>query len=1232
MNGALFQELCDSFLILRNENYSAFSRSGSQLGNQKTIKGTPDTFLLLPNGKYIFVEYSTNKSKGLQKLKDDVNKCLDEEKTGIKNDQISEIILCVNFKLKATEIESLRSLISDFRITLTIYTVDRLALELTLQHRDLVHNYLNLPFDSGQVVSIEKFIREYNSKSNGIATPLDNTFFYREAETRELKNSMQSNDLIIITGAPGVGKTRLALEGIKSFIKENDSFGAYCISNKHHPLLEDLYHQFDSKGKYILFVDDANRIDTFQQIISFYRSRKKGQFKVIITVRDYAFQEIYKLSNNLNLDRIEVKKFNDDQIKAIIESKPFEILNPDYQKEIIRISDGNPRIAIMSSLLAKQEQDISVLHDVSDLFETYFSTFINDDEQFSVDLNLKCLGLISFFFTIPFKDREVTDNILGKFEVSYSDFIATIDKLDNLELVEIQYENVKIPEQNLATYFFYRAFIKDELLSFELLLEEYFFSNTFRFRDSVIPANNTFGPERVMHKLTPFLESFLRKLESVDSERIYKFLNTFWFYLQDETLEFVYDQIKDIETPYSFKLKVTYKNNEFSSPHNENKIISLLGNFFYHTKNLKQAISLSFLYVRKKPEHVPELIHKIVGLLAFDKNDYQIRYYKQNTLFDFIVDGIESDEAFYGPIFFELCKTFLQYKFHHFKGGRKNSFIHYDYPIQNSIEVRSFRKKLWVTIEEKYSSFPNRAFSLLTSLKDSRRDINKGLMEHDLTFLVPIIYKYLDRESLMHAKYVHEKIRWLKRSNISHEDFEDLQLAFTNDIYKTFLKIDWNRFRDKEFYDFPDHREYDRLKESEIRDSFVFNSKEEIFSFYKNYEEIRNCAENDWNYNKVLDIVIHENISRDFNIGLKFLELIISSKNHLKFIPYRALIGQLNESDRISKVWSLIDSNRFENRSLWKLAFFDSLDDNSISSEHLQMFIEMIKETENVYINHFEKLARFQKIQPDFFEVLLETIVERNKDGGEIKMWTNFFNDYFIDLGENSVLIQEAYLQQDAFQQNFDYEGKGLLNILKSDSRFLVTYVERLMSKGRLSLSRESRKLSLIWEIDGIEKYLIEVFNLCAQSEPYYGILNHYCNTFFDDIKDEDTKQRAGEFIVHYARENNGDYKRMNIVVDIVRGSMNHLFEKILLQHISLNTDIDTFSRIWWRGNGGTYSGNVNIGDIEAADWRNIQAIVEKAPIKPELIPINNQIKRNVQYALKSADRERQRRFLERDW
>ena len=78
MNQAAFQELGDLFMISRDSDYNAFVCTGSQFGKQKTTKGTPDTFILTQDNKYIMVEYSTDETKREKKLLDDYEKCLTE--------------------------------------------------------------------------------------------------------------------------------------------------------------------------------------------------------------------------------------------------------------------------------------------------------------------------------------------------------------------------------------------------------------------------------------------------------------------------------------------------------------------------------------------------------------------------------------------------------------------------------------------------------------------------------------------------------------------------------------------------------------------------------------------------------------------------------------------------------------------------------------------------------------------------------------------------------------------------------------------------------------------------------------------------------------------------------------------------------------------------------------------------------------------------------------------------
>lgn len=1230
LNGAVFQELCDSFLTIRNNNYSAFSRIGSQSGKQKTTKGTPDTFLLLPNGKYIFVEYSTNISSGVKKLKDDILKCIDTSKTGIPTNQIVEIILCLNFNITTSEVQDLKNLLSDTRILLTLHTLDSLSLEIHLNHRDLAYQYLGLALDTGQIVSIDNFIKEYDRASKGIATPLNNKFLHREPELEQFRNAIDSVDFIILTGAPGVGKTKLAIETIKDFLTNNQSYQAYCVSYKSYNLLDDLYQYFNVEKDYLLFVDDANRIDAFEQIIGFFKANRNGKLKIIITVRDYAFHEIDRKCQEFSTQRIDLHKFTDEQIIDIIRSEPFEILNSNYYDKIVRISEGNPRLAIMISLYAKQVNNLDALNDVSDLFEKYFSTFIKDDGEFANPLNIRCLGIISFFYTIPYKNKEITESILEKFDISYNDFIDTIDKLDKLELAEIQFEHVKVPEQNLATFFFYKAFIKDNLLSFQVLLNNYFENYQNKFKDSIIPANNTFGPQNVMDKIKPELINYW-KLIREKNDKSFNFLQSFWFYLQDQTLEFTYQFIETFPKIEKTTYSTSYENNQFN--YNKDNIIELLGSFFHHNSDyLKDSIELLFEFVTRKPDKLPELIHKIRELLIFDRDDERSDFYRQKTLFDILIGGVKKDDELLSISFYELSKTFLSYKFQQFKGGRNNSFYHYQYPIPNNNTIQEFRTKIWATLDNSFASRPEMAFSLLKNYSRVHPDVNNEIMEFDIPFVLNIIDNHLSYENFEHCKYVQNQIRWFKRHDFDLPEFSNYTNRFVNETYFTFLKIDWDRFRDKEMYEFDDFREYERLKEAEIRTSFILTNVVEINVFYDTFVLLKNLAENKYNYNNTLDFIIDENCSRDFDIGLALLNKVIEKENEIKYIPRNIFRNQLKTDSNADKIWESIQVKEFDLKELWELSFYDYVDDSLINKDLALSLVNTITKMSNPNTIHFDRLERFLNIEPTLFQKILRTITDKNeKENTRLQVWMDFFSKHFDKLGKDIELIKKAYIQQKIIQNHFDYEGKGFVEILKIDRNFLLEFIESLYSAtDNYSLNGDHSDMSYVWNIENIEETLIQVFDLIIEKDLYIGILEHYCNIFFRNLKEKKQKQRANDFIRQYVIENNHDYKKMQVIVDIIRHSRKELFEEILLLFISLNQDKEIFGRLMWRGNGGTYSGDVIIGDIQAAEWRNLLEMVNKSDLGIKLIPIKNYLNEKIESCLRSGDWERQRRFLER--
>jgi hypothetical protein len=228
-------------------------------------------------------------------------------------------------------------------------------------------------------------------------------------------------------------------------------------------------------------------------------------------------------------------------------------------------------------------------------------------------------------------------------------------------------------------------------------------------------------------------------------------------------------------------------------------------------------------------------------------------------------------------------------------------------------------------------------------------------------------------------------------------------------------------------------------------------------------------------------------------------------------------------------------------------------------------------------------------------------------------------------------LIKATYLQQNLFNQYYDFDGKALYYIIKQDKGFLYELVQGTAEQTKFEMALDHRTLNLLWDIKDIEVEIRKIFDLSVEKDNYYGLGEHFCNVFFNNLTPEQ-QVKAEKFLLNYLQDGFSDTRKVNVIVDIARHTQKHLFETVLLDYISLNQDKEAFGEIWWRGNGGTYTGEVNMGDIEASEWKNIYSIVQKSNIGVKLIPIKNYINQQAEYALKSGDWERKRKFLRNEY
>lgn len=206
-----FQNLCNE--ILRREINAPITSLGSQSGTNKTTFGTPDAYFY-KDDKYVFVEYTTTENESTRlfnKINSDLEKCFDENSTKIPLSKIEKIIYChTSSNLSPEYTEQIQNKCHEKNVVLEIWGINELAHKIKDKYPAIAQDYLHLDIGNGQIFDLLSFIKKYDY--NETAASLETKFLYRENELVAINKSINENKITVLTGSPGVGKTRLAIE------------------------------------------------------------------------------------------------------------------------------------------------------------------------------------------------------------------------------------------------------------------------------------------------------------------------------------------------------------------------------------------------------------------------------------------------------------------------------------------------------------------------------------------------------------------------------------------------------------------------------------------------------------------------------------------------------------------------------------------------------------------------------------------------------------------------------------------------------------------------------------------------------------------------------------------------------------------------------------------------------------------------------------------------------------
>ena len=619
LEGGAFQNLCDEFL---NEcGYNNIVSLGSKPGTNKTTSGTSDTYYCIDsNGKYIFIEYTTQQESIYNKISSDIGKCLDENYTNIACAKIAEILYFhTTSNLTPEQDTELKELCQSKGILLRIFGIDYLANELYNNHKYLVKQHLDITIATDQILSYNDFISNYNKART--AAPIDTDFKFRTEEIISIFSALDDNKAVLLCGAAGVGKTRLALECCHRYAEKN-SYEVFCIRNNNLNIYDDLHLFFKTSGKYMVLIDDANELTQLETIINFFNEHDGSDYKIILTVRNYALQSVItELKPIINIKVQTISMMKDDEIEELIKDE-FSITNQFYLDRITKIAEGNARIAFWAGKIAIDTDSLEAINDVTDIYSSFYGKYLSNIKNADKKL-FSAAAVAAFIGAIHLDNLNELIDVISLCNLTVEEFKEALFKLHKEEIINIYKEKaVRFADQCLSNYLLFYVFIKEKWIKLSDMIRYSFKVN----KTQTITSINVITTLFINHENQDYLFSEVKELWNELSEKdpifFWEYVKVFYRANPTEALLLVKDKIEN--TPQANTavedLKIDDRNNSVNDD-----ILEILSGFS-NTNDLSTALDLYFLYYEKRPDLIDQFYYLDALKYYFNKQ------YKQSPL------------------------------------------------------------------------------------------------------------------------------------------------------------------------------------------------------------------------------------------------------------------------------------------------------------------------------------------------------------------------------------------------------------------------------------------------------------------------------------------------------------------------------------------------------------------------------------------------------------------------